>query len=253
MTIAPARTVFGFDDPTLARLHVEYAVTGDRCIRNRLAEAYDPLAVSLARRFPTRRESFEDLAQVARMGMLLAVERFDPGRGRPFPAFARVTVEGELKRHVRDRTWVVRVPRSLQEHYLVVIRTVEDLTGELGRSPRVAEVARRAGLTEDAVLEAMELAANQHPTSLDRPEVDGAPRRELAGAESPFAPVEERDLLASLLARLPALPARVLRLRFVEGLTQAEIGTRIGMSQMGVSRLLSRTLAQLATRAGDAR
>lgn len=232
----------------LDQLHAEFASTGDRAIRNALAVAYDSFAVSVARRFPTRRESFEDCAQVARVALIGALERFDPGRGRPFTAFARITIEGELKRHMRDRTWAMRVPRSLQEHFFVTLRTVDDLTHELGRSPQITEVARRAGLSEEAVLEAMELSSNVRPGPLDLPEA-GNPRSEPGFADPAFTVLEERDLCESLIDRLPERQRQILRLRFFEGLTQREISEQVGVSQMYVSRLLARTLADLAIRA----
>lgn len=245
----PGNGVPAPDEDDLAVLHVAYASTRDRQVRNRLAEGYDSFAVALARRFPTRRESFEDLAQVARVGLLGAIDRFDPDRGRPFLAFAGVTITGELKRHVRDRTWAVRVPRALQEHYLVVVRAVEELTLELGRSPRIGEVAARSGLTDEQVLEAMELGANQRPESLDRPDGGGS-HLEPGRTDHSFARVEDRMLVASLVGSLPEHHRQVLCLHFVDGLTQSQIAVRMGRSQMYVSRLLARILAQLETRAG---
>lgn len=151
-----------------ARLQIEYARTQDPLLREELVAHYDSFAVRLAQSFTTRREATEDLLQVARLGLIKAVDRFDPGRGRPFEAFARVTIIGELKRHLRDHTWRIRPTRSLQEHYLIVIRTADDLTQELGRSPRIPEVAARAGLSEEQVLEAMDVA-RANPVSLDHP------------------------------------------------------------------------------------
>ncbi len=243
---APAPRVS--DTEGLDRLHAELAATGDRAIRNALAVAYDSFAVAVARRFPTRRETPEDCAQVARVALIRALERFDPGRGRPFTAFARITIEGELKRHMRDRTWAMRVPRSLQEHFFVTLRTVDDLTHELGRSPRIAEVARRAGLSEEAVLEAMDLSSNVRPGPLEVPDTDN-PRGEPGFADPAYNVIEDRDLCESLIARLPERQRQILRLRFFEGLTQREISKQVGVSQMYVSRLLARTLADLAVRA----
>lgn len=228
------------------QLHADYVVSRDERLRDRLLAIYDDFALRLARHFPSRREAAEDLAQVARIGLLHAVDRFDPHRGRPFTSFARATIEGELKRHIRDRTWAMRVPRSLQEHYLVMVRTVDDLTQELGRSPLIAEVAERSGLTEEQVLEAMELGGSQRPASLDVPPRDGQSRAfEPATEDEALAGVEARSAVTALLARLPDRERHVLELRFHEGLTQSEIADKIGVSQMYVSRLLARTLARL--------
>jgi RNA polymerase sigma-B factor len=228
----------------LLGLHRVYAAGGDVAHRDQLAAAYDDFARALARDFHTRRESLEDLIQVARVGLLQAIDRFDPTLERPFVVFARATIVGELKRHVRDRTWAMRVPRSLQENYLVVVRAVDDLTQELGRSPRIGEVAERADLAEDHVIEAMDLGSAQRPASLDAPLPDGKVP-EPGAEDTAFETAEGRAVIAHILARLPEREQRVLELRFLEGLTQTEIGNRLGVSQMYVSRLLSRTLSRL--------
>lgn len=225
-----------------------FARTRDDGLRRCLLEAYDDFAVSLARRFGSRREAPEDLAQVARVGLLHALDRFDPARERPFMAFARVTILGELKRHARDHTWPMRVPRSLQEGYLEVIRAVDDLTGELGRSPQISEVAGRCGLGEEEVLEAIELGAARHPASLDLPDRDGRGRRfDPPVDDHTFDGAEARTLIDALVARLPERQREVIRLRFSEQLTQTELAARLGVSQMYVSRLLARTLTRLRT------
>jgi RNA polymerase sigma-B factor len=234
----------------LLGLHRVFAAGRDPEVRAELAATYDEFALSLARRFHTRRESVEDLSQVARIGLLHAIDRFDPALERPFVVFARATIVGELKRHVRDRTWVMRVPRSLQEHYLEVVRAADDLAQELGRSPGIPEVAERTGLSEDHVLEAMELGAAQHPASLDALLPDGNALD--PGTDDPaLAAVERRAYLAGVLARLPERERTILRLRFIDGLTQTQIGARMGVSQMYVSRMLSRTLSRLRARAAS--
>ncbi len=240
------------DDSGIEGLHRQYARTRDPRLREKLITHYDALALSLVRQFRTRRESFDDLAQVARIGLLHAVDRFDPERGRPFGSFARVTITGELKRHIRDKTWAMRVPRSLQEHYLAVVRAADDLTAHLGRSPRIPELADACGLTEEEVLEAMDLGRRQRPVSFDVPEVDGPPRPVDPGVvDVNLEQVENRSLALSLLARLPARERTILELRFVHGKTQLEIAEEIGMSQMYVSRLLTRTLDRMRVVAGD--
>lgn len=233
----------------LSELHLLYAVTRDRRLRDELAAAYDDLALALVRGFATRRESAEDLAQVARIALLGAIDRFDPARARPFIAYARATVVGELKRHLRDRTWALRVPRSLQEQWLAIVGTVDELTQELGRSPLVAEVARRARLTEEEVLEAMELGRVSQPAPLHVPLKGDARPVDPGVPEEGFARLEEHDLLGELLGRLGERERLVVKLRFVDELTQAEIAEQIGVSQMWVSRTLKRTLARLRQRA----
>jgi RNA polymerase sigma-B factor len=228
----------------LMALHRAYAADGDAAQRHQLVAAYDDFARALARDFHTRRESLEDLIQVARLGLVQAIDRFDPSLERPFVVFARATIVGELKRHVRDRTWSMRVPRSLQEHYLVVVRAVDELTQELGRSPAISEVAGRTGLSGDHVLEAMELGSAQRLASLDAPLPDGKVLE--PGVEDPaLDAAESRAFVTDILSRLPEREQRILELRFREGLSQTEIGTRLGVSQMYVSRMLSRTLSRL--------
>lgn len=235
-------------DEAIVRLHAAFALSRDPRLRAELAAHYDNLARSLAWRFPSRRESREDLVQVARIGLLHALDRFDPNRNRPFVAFARPTIMGELKHHVRDHTWAMRVPRSLQERYLDVVRSVDDLTQELGRAPRVPEVAARVGLSAEQVLEAIEVDSADRVQSLDQPNDDGwylDPWEE----EPDLDRVEERANLAAQVRTLPERTQRVLAMRFVDELTQSEIGRRIGTSQMCVSRTLTKTLAELRIKA----
>ena len=228
----------------IGRLHTAFAVSRDPRLRAELVTHYDNLAVSLARGFPTRRESREDLVQVARIGLLHAVDRFDPNRNRPFVAFARPTILGELKHHLRDHTWGMGVPRSLQEHYLDVVRSVDDLTQELGSGPRISEVAARVGLNPGQVLEAIEVDSAAFLQALDYS--DGDRRHVDPGEHEPdFDRVEARADVAALVRNLPEQTQRVLELRFVHELSQSEIGRRIGASQMCVSRILAKTLAGL--------
>ena len=236
------------DDGDVGVLHVMYAATRDPRLRHELLAHYDAFAVRLARTFPTRREEREDLVQVARVGLIQAVDRFDPGRGRPFVAFAQVTIVGELKRHIRDHTWRVRVPRSLQEQYLVVLRTVDDLTQERGRSPRVSEVAARAGLSEEQVLEAMEVIHSATPLSLDQPiGGDDGSTLEPGDEDGGFRRVDDRRTITKVLSRLPERDQEIVRLRFEDELNQAQIAARLGVSQMCISRVLTRTLRRMHT------
>jgi RNA polymerase sigma-B factor len=234
----------GRPDQELAGLQAAFGVSRDPRLRAELVTHYDNLARSLARRFPSRRESREDLVQVARIGLIHAVDRFDPNCNRPFVAFARPTIMGELKRHVRDHTWGMRVPRSLQERYLDVVRSADDLTQELGRAPRIPEMAARVGLNAHQVQGAIEVDSADRIQSLDQPHDDS--RHCEPGEKDPdLDRVEEKADLAALVRNLPERTKQVLELRFVDELTQSEIGRRIGASQMSVSRTLAKTLARL--------
>jgi RNA polymerase sigma-B factor len=233
-------------DVVRQQLHETYAATGNPAIRAELMESYDGFARSLALRFRNR-DSVDDLMQVARIGLLHAIDRFDPALGRPFPLFARITITGELKRHLRDRTWAVRVPRSLQEDYLSVMRAVDELTNERSNSPSMEAIADRCGISVEQVVEAMELRLGQRPLSIDGPAGPDQhdPVMELAHDDIGFDQLDNRELLSHLLGRLPERDRRILELRFFREMTQAEIATEIGVSQMCISRVLARTLGRL--------
>lgn len=246
----PVRRYTGSEhDPVDAerrRLHDAYRETGDPAIRAELMRSYDGFARSLALKF-RHREASDDLFQVARIGLLHAIDRFDPALGRPFPLFARITITGELKRHLRDKTWGMRVPRSLQEDYLAVMRAVDELTGERSDSPSVGAVAERCGMSVERVLEAMELRVSQRALSIDLQPVAGSdePIVEIGHDDRAFDQFENRQLLCHLLDRLPERDRRIVELRFFDELTQSQIATEIGVSQMCVSRVLARTLGRL--------
>ncbi len=188
--------------------------------RDELAALYQPLAEYLARRFYGRGEPLEDLIQVASIGLLKAIDRFDTERGVKFSTYATATVVGELKRHFRDKGWALRVPRRLQESGMKVGRAVTEMYQDLGRAPTVAEIGKRTGLSQEEVLEAMETAHAYTTASLDAPTDDEG-------------------------AALPPRERRIIELRFFRDLTQTQIGEELGISQMHVSRLLSRTLETL--------
>lgn len=229
------------------RLFREYVVTKDPQIRERLVHAHVGLAASLAARFSTRNENADDLQQAALVGLLHAIERFDPRRGVQFTTFAWATISGELKRHFRDRTWGVRVPRRLQELYLATAEATDALTHLLGRSPTVPEVAERVGCSEEDVLEALEARTAYRLASIDAPvgDDDNDAGMQIGGADDGFGRVEHRAVLERLISRLPARERLIIHLRFNEELTQAEIAERVGVSQMHVSRLLSASLQKL--------
>jgi RNA polymerase sigma-B factor len=214
------------------------------------------LAQQLARRFLHRGEPLEDLVQVASIALVKSVDRFDPGRGVDFAAFATSTIIGELKRHFRDKGWAVRASRRVQELYLELGHATATLIQELGRSPTVAELARATGSTEEAVIEAIEAGQGYRAASIDASENEDDPLSyRLGRLDARYDSVEERALLAPALAMLPPRERSILRMRFVQGLTQSEIAGAIGVSQMHVSRLLAASLKELRRhidgRAGD--
>jgi RNA polymerase sigma-B factor len=229
------------------------ARAGDERAREQLAERYLPLARRLARRYQRSEEPLDDLEQVASLGLLKAIDRFDADRDVAFSSFAVPTILGEVKRHFRDRTWSVRVPRDLQELALRVDRMAAELSLERHRAPTVSELAEALGATEEQVLEALGAAGAYHAGSLDAPragradaETSGESLADALGEdEEGFARAEERATLAPLLAHVSHRERLVLVLRFGEDMTQAEIGERIGVSQMQVSRLIRQALARL--------
>ena len=230
---------------------VEFRRTGDRRLRNELIEAHQALGAHIARRFANRGEPIDDLRQVAFVGLLKAVERFDPDRNLEFSTFATATIEGELKRHFRDRTWTIRPPRRRQELHLQLAAAIAELSQSLGRTPRVPEVAAHLGATEDEVLDAMDAGGAYRPASLDAPGTGTDSRalvQRIGSEDSGFELAEHRMVVEQLLAELPPREQEIVRLRFFENLGQAEIAAAVGISQMHVSRLLARTLVQLRER-----
>ena len=236
------------------RLLIRYHHEGDLVAREELAERFLPLARDLALRYTYTDEPLDDLLQVACLGLVKAIDRFEPSRGTKFTSYAAPTILGELKRHFRDKGWSLHVPRDLQERSLAVSRETEELSKRLGRSPKVREVAASLGCSVEEVLEAQEAAASYEAASLDQPasreEGESATLVELMGQEdSAYELVEERDAIASTWRALPEVERQVVELRFTNDLTQREIGERIGYSQMHVSRLLRRALDRLSTAA----
>jgi RNA polymerase sigma-B factor len=237
------------DKEALMRTFEAFASSRDPALRDQLIEAHLGLAEYLARRFANRGEPLDDLVQVASLGLVKAVERFDPERGLEFTTFATPTIVGELKRHFRDKGWAVRVPRRVQELHLRVTRVIDDLATEFGRSPTVQEIAHRAGTTEDEVVEAIDAGSAYRSASLDagRSDDDESPGLlgQLGEIDPELARAERRAALGPLISGLPEREQVMLYLRFYEGMTQSEIAKRLGISQMHVSRLLSRSLQQL--------
>jgi RNA polymerase sigma-B factor len=241
--------------PHDARAHeqgllVRYHIDGDLAAREELVHRFMPLARDLAMRYSYTDEPFDDLLQVASLGLLKAIDRFEPGRGSKFTSYAAPTILGELKRHFRDKGWAVHVPRDLQERTLLVSRERERLSKELGRSPTIKEIAASLGRSVEQVLEAAEAAGSYEAASLDAPvsreNEDTAPLIELIGHDDDsLALVGSREAMTHTWETLPDIEREVLRLRFTEDLTQREIGERVGYSQMHVSRLLRRALNRM--------
>ncbi|MDF0532103.1 RNA polymerase sigma factor SigF [Tsukamurella sp. 8F] len=207
-----------------------------------------PLAEHLARRFTGRGEQFDDLVQVARLGLVNAVDRFDADKGTDFVAFAVPTILGVLRRHFRDTGWSARVPRRLQELYLRVNNTLGEYSQELGRAPTTTEIAGRLGVPVDEVRQAMVAGNGYHATSFDTPTVeDGAPALiDTIGADDPgYELVTEFEALRPVVEQLDDRSRTILALRFQHSMTQTQIAAQLGISQMHVSRILSRTLATL--------
>jgi RNA polymerase sigma-B factor len=227
------------DDPTHRRA------------RDELVTLHLPLVHFLARRFRDRGEPLEDLVQVGTIGLIKAVDRFDPQRGVEFSTYATPTIVGEIKRHFRDKGWAIRVPRRLQELRISLGQATAELSQKSGRAPTVAELAAHLGISEDDVIEGLEGAQAYSTTSLDA-HVGGDDGEEspslvdrLGGEDLDLEAVEYRESLKPLLAALPSRERRILALRFFHGMTQSEIAAEVGISQMHVSRLLAKSLATL--------
>jgi RNA polymerase sigma-B factor len=222
----------------------------DPAAREELIRTYLPVAERLARRYAGVSQSFDDLFQVASLGLMNAVDRFDPALGTPFVGYAKPTILGEIKRYFRDKAWAVRVPRGLHDLIAKAEKTAEDLTLQLGRPPSVPELARHLGVEPSEVLETLEARENRRPLSLDAPATndsgDDSYAPEWSGGEDPgYDLAEERMMLAGVLPGLEPRQRLILKLRFVDEMTQSQIAERLGCSQMHVSRLLRGTLARL--------
>lgn len=242
----PARGDSAADLRLLRRFAADHAEAD----RDRLITRYLPLARFAASRYARRPEAFDDLMQVACVGLIKAIDRFDPSNGVPFTGYAMPTMLGELRRYFRDHGWAVRPPRGLLEHALLVNRETDRLIERLGRSPSVAELAGATALTAEEVLEAREAAIAQAATSLSAPigradgeDVDLGDR--LGAEDSGYERADDRMTIEGLMARLSRRDREIVRLRMIEDLTQSEIGRRVGLSQMHVSRILRDALRVL--------
>lgn len=218
-------------------------------IRERIIELFLPFAQRAARRFQNKGESFDDLVQVAYLGLVQSVDRYDPQRGSSFLSFALPTITGELKRYFRDKSWTVHVPRRLQEIGLQIAAARSELTQRLEQSPTTSDFATHLGITEEEVLEALDAAKARTTVSWHTPvglERDDAELGDLFGEpDDNFTTVDERETVRPLIANLTPREQHILHLRFYRNLTQSQIGQHIGVSQMQVSRLLSELLHRL--------
>ena len=225
-------------------------------LRGVLVEMHLPLVEYLARRFRNRGEWLDDLTQVATIGLIKSIDRFDLERGVEFSTYATPTIVGEIKRHFRDKGWAVRVPRRLQELKLSLTKAIGELAQREGRAPTVSELAAHLQMTEEEVLEGLESANAYSTVSLDAPDSgdEDAPAvaDSLGMVDDALEGVESRESLKPLLEQLPPREKKILLLRFFGNMTQSQIAAELGISQMHVSRLLSRALAHLRSRLLDA-
>lgn len=238
-------------DAFLARLGRLASSDPDRiALRARAIDWYLPMAAHLARRFRGRGEPLTDLTQIAAIGLIKAIDHYDPHRGLPFASYAIPTILGEVKRHFRDNARTIHVPRGLQELRPQLVRAIEDLTHALHRAPTTAELAARLGISQREVVDTRRSASAYRPLSLDRPVHDGDDPTliDAIGVTDPaIAAVDTSEMLRVRLAKLPEREQRIINLRYFSGLTQIQIAAEIGVSQMHISRLLARSLAQLRT------
>jgi RNA polymerase sigma-B factor len=225
-----------------------YHERGDLEARDRLIEDYLPLARSLARRYAGRGELYDDLVQIATVGLIKAVDRFDFNRGAELTTYAVATIVGELKRHFRDAVWPVHVPRRLKELNRTVSRLLEELTSSLGRSPTIGELAKAAGVDEEEVIDALETGRAFRLRSLSAPageDSEAHPLDSLGEDEQGFEVSEDRAVLSAGLRALDDRERRIIHLRFYQGLTQSQIAVELGISQMHVSRLIRAALEKM--------
>jgi RNA polymerase sigma-B factor len=216
-------------------------------LRGRLVQGFLPVVQHIALRYRNRGEPLDDLEQVGAIGLIGALERFEPGRGASFLSFAVPTISGEIRRHFRDRTWAVRVSRGLKDMQGPLRASVGELSNELGRAPRPSEIATRMGIGVEEVIEGLRAQDAYQAGSLDAPvnAGGGTVGESLGGVDSALEAVDTNNVLRLLLDRLPARERRIVVLRFFGGLTQTQIAAEVGLSQMHVSRLLARSLRQL--------
>ncbi|MEY2403907.1 MAG: polymerase sigma-B factor [Acidimicrobiaceae bacterium] len=245
-------------DPQVTARFMEYRRTGDVRVRNEIVADHRWIAIHCARRFARRGEPLDDLVQVAQLGLVKAADRFDPSFGVLFPTFAMPTILGELRRHFRDHTWPVRVPRRSKELYLALSGCVETLGHVLGRRPTIEELAEEMSASVDEVLEALEAGAVYRtaplvpPAGPDDDDNEGLAGMTLGEVDTALLSADVRLSVRQLMGRLPARERRVLFLRFFDGRTQSEIAAQLGISQVHVSRIIRSTLGRMRTQLATA-
>ncbi len=241
----------------LAPLHLRYAQLAPnhperKRLRGQLISGYLPVAENIARRFAGRGEPLNDLMQVATVGLINAVDRFEPARGSHFLSFAVPTITGEVRRYFRDHGWSMRVPRQLKDLHVAIRATMAELSQQLGRAPRPSELADRLGVPTSKVVEALQAGQAYRSSSLDEllssGDTAGAPDSFIGGLDGELISIEDREALRPLLAELAPRERTILALRFFHQLTQTQIAEQVGISQMHVSRLLRQTLTFLRER-----
>lgn len=239
------------DREAIRELFQQHWKTKDRALREQLVLAHGSLASYLARKFSNRGEPLDDLTQVAQIGLLKAIDRFDPTRGIEFTTYATITIVGEIKRHFRDKYWSVRVPRRLRELNNSLMKTVEVMAQRLGRSPTLPEIAEETGVPFEKVVEAFELGRAYNPASLDADVAESDDEHAsslldyLGGEDPELGRLEDRHTVQDAMAALPDRHREILRMRYYDGLSQAEIARRLSISQMHVSRIQRDALKRL--------
>jgi len=241
-------TVFGSEDRDVLSIHRQFQESRDPALRDWLVRHYEGLALQLAGRAARQLQERDDLRQVAMLGLVKALDRYDVERGTAFTTFAWATISGELKRYRRDRDRSIHVPRRLQETYLRTAAAIEQCTNELGRSPTVQDLAQATGDSVEEVIEALAIRDAYKPLSIDAPVTRGGDDEmtiQLGRDDPGFDQADEHDWIGRLVGRLPERERTIVNLRFVDEMTQSEIARTVGLSQMQVSRLLSRSLERL--------
>lgn len=232
---------------------MERIAAGDESAREEVVREHQRLVSYLAKRFAGKGEPIDDLEQVAYIGLLKTIERFDPTRGVQFSTYATATIIGELKRHLRDKAWAMRVPRGLKQASLLIGQLEQELSQRLGRSPKVSEIAEAADMSDEEVIEALDAGRTYTLASLDAPvgDEEGSRARidDLASPDDDMDLAERLGTVAEAIAALPERQRRILYLRFFDDMTQTEIAAELGMSQMHVSRLLTRSFEAIRSRA----
>jgi len=235
------------ENALFARLHDPQATPNERqTARSELVEMHQPLVHHIARRYADRGEPFDDVFQAGNLGLISAIDRFDPERGVAFSSFAVPTITGAIRRHFRDATWALKVPRRVQESRSKIDAACDVLVQELGRSPTIQEIAERCDLDAHDVLDSLELSRARATTPIDTPIPDGSSIADRIGdSDHALGEIEDKETVRRLLDSLPTHDREIVVMRFFDGMSQTQIAEEVGVSQMQVSRILGRSLARL--------